>query len=136
MMTNTDLDLRALPQGLRRIVKHLGVEKTIAVLTEQQGQMFYIPEKLSDGHEVVKVFGKPLAQELIEANVGPSYQIPMLHKVLMQIRNQQICQALDAKTSSIQQLVERFKITRQHITSIYSAHQLDAKHETQLDLSL
>ena len=135
-MSESSIDLRALPHGLRRIVKHLGVEQTIAVLTEQQGQMFYIPEKPTDDHEVVKVFGKALVKELINANVGSSYQIPMLHKVLMQIRNQQICEALDTKTCNIQQLVKRFKITRQQVSSIYSAYQDERAHETQLNLSL
>ena len=54
----------------------------------------------------------------------------------MQIRNQQICQALDTKSSNIQQLVKRFKITRQQVSSIYSAYLDERAHETQLNLSL
>ena len=58
-MSDSTIDLRALPHGLRRIVKHLGVEQTIAVLTEQQGQMFYIPEKPTEDHEVQRYLVKP-----------------------------------------------------------------------------
>ncbi|CAI86591.1 Mor transcription activator family protein [Pseudoalteromonas translucida] len=135
-MSSVTIDMRALPYGLRSIVKHLGVEKTIAILTEKQGQMFYIPKQPTADHEVVKIFGMDVVNELLAEYETKHYQMPMLHKVLMQIRNQEICKELDNKTSTIQQLVMRFKITRQQITSIYSAYQDERAHETQLNLSL
>jgi len=135
-MNKPKLDLRALPYGLRKLVEILGVDKTIALLTEHQGQMFYIPRKPSANHEAVKIFGIELVQALVDEYENKHYQMPMLHKVLQQIRNQEICYALDNKTCSIQQLVKRFKITRQQVSSIYSTYQQERVGETQLNLSL
>lgn len=121
-MADLCVDVRALPHGLQCIVKHLGVEKSLVVLAEQQGQMFYIPEKPVATHEVVKVFGSELAGEWSKLYPGASYQIPMASKVMIQLRNQEICKELDAKTSAIQALVKRFGLCRQQITNIYNEH--------------
>jgi hypothetical protein len=121
-MAALSIDIRALPHGLQPIVKHLGVEKALEVLAEHQGQVFYIPDVPTLCNEVVKVFGLALVKEWSEKYPFCSYQIPMASKVLIQIRNQEICAVLDAKTSHIQALVKRFGITRQQITNIYNDH--------------
>lgn len=125
-MAELSVNIRALPHGLQPIVRHLGVEKALALLQEHQGQLFYIPDVPKVTHEVVKVFGMPLVKEWSESHPFCSYQIPMAGKVLIQIRNREICDALDNKTSHIQALVRRFGITRQQITSIYNEHRQNA----------
>ncbi|WP_233997892.1 Mor transcription activator family protein [Pseudoalteromonas sp. T1lg10] len=120
-----DIDTRALPYGLRIIVEKLGAEQAITVLTEHQGQVFYIPPTPKKGDVVVKVFGQELAQLWAQQMGGGTYQVPMLNKVLMQLRNREICSALDKRECSIQELVRRFRITRQQITSIYAEHKQD-----------
>ncbi|NOU50240.1 hypothetical protein HG263_06745 [Pseudoalteromonas sp. JBTF-M23] len=131
MTTEPIIDLRALPAGIREFVKVLGLEKTIAVLTEQQGQMFYIPKHPTPECEFVKVFGLDMCNAL-ERYAEQQYQIPMLHKVLVQIRDQIIVTEV-ANGTTIQQLVKRFKLTRQWITKIlkeqgeYKEHQLEFK---------
>lgn len=122
MNSELSIDIRALPHGLQPIVKHLGLEKAITVLTQQQGQVMYIPEFPNEKHEVVKIFCLELVQEWSKRyGVGP-YQIPMLAKVLIQIRNQEICAALDENRESKLGLTRRFGLTRQHIANIYNDH--------------
>ncbi len=136
-MTERNIDIQILPHGLQPIVTHLGLAKTIAVLTHQQGQVMYIPPFPNKEHEVVKLFGLALVEEwATRYGVGP-YQIPMLAKILIQLRNQEICVALDEKRESKLGLTRRFGLTRQHITTIYNAH-LDNPHldSQQLELGI
>ena len=132
-MSALNIDIRALPHGLQPIVRHLGVELALTVLSEHQGQVFYIPDVPNKKHEVVKIFGLALVQEWSEHYPLCSYQIPMAAKVLIQLRNQEICQVLDDQSSTIQALVKRFCITRQQITNVYNEHKL-AKNQQQLGL--
>ncbi len=132
-MSELSIDVRALPHGLQPIVRHLGLQKAIKLLTVEQGQMFYIPEKPTATHHIVEVFGMELVTEWVERYPPGAYQIPMLGKILCQLRNKDICSALDDRTSSIQQLVKRFGITRQQITNIYNDHKQSDGH-TQLAL--
>jgi Mor family transcriptional regulator len=122
-----EFDLKALPYGVRKIVEVLGVEQAINVLQEYQGQLFFIPEYPKPQHVVVQVFGQALADYWADLMPKQHYQVPMVDKVLMQIRNQRICQELDNKTSTIQQLVRRYHITRQQITNIYREHDANKK---------
>ncbi|OHU85555.1 hypothetical protein BET10_08010 [Pseudoalteromonas amylolytica] len=130
-MTEPQIDLRALPAGIREFVKVMGVERAIAVLTEQQGQMFYIPKHPTPECAFVKAFGLDMCIAL-ERYAEQQYQIPMLHKVLVQVRDQTIVAEV-ANGTTIQELVRRFKITRQWITKIlkeqgeYKEHQLEFK---------
>jgi hypothetical protein len=129
-MTDLHIDLRALPAGIRKFVEVLGAEKAIAVLTEQQGQMFYIPKHPCETNEFCKVFGVEMAKAL-SRYAEQQYQIPMLDKVLMQVRDQEIVAEVAAGTP-IQALVKRFKITRQRITKILHDH--GVYNEKQMDL--
>lgn len=127
-----NFDSRCLPAGLRVFVDVLGVEKAIAVLTEEQGQMFYVPKEFTENCILAEKLGADVAKWLCKNSVSPTYQVPMIDKVLIKIRNDDIVQSVRAGVS-IQDLVRKYKITRQHITTILR----DNKHtETQLTLKL
>ncbi len=117
-----DIDLKLLPYGLRCVFEHMEFEYAMRVLQEYQGQMFFIPEYPNESHVIVKVFGQSLAEHLADKMPKQHWQVPMISKVLKQVRNQRICKALDNHTHSIQQLVKKYKLTRQQITSIYREH--------------
>ncbi|SFC04421.1 hypothetical protein [Pseudoalteromonas denitrificans] len=126
-----ELDLRALPYGLRPIVQHLGVEKAISVLTKEQGQVMYIPEFPNEAHEVVKLFSLSLVKEWSQQYGQGPYQVPMLAKVLIQIRNKEICAALDENRATKLGLTRRFGITRQQIANIYNEHLAETSSQQQ-----
>lgn len=117
-----DIDLKSLPHGLRVVFEHLEFEYAMRVLQEYQGQMFFVPENPNDSHVIVQVFGQKLADHWAERMPKAHWQVPMVSKVLKQVRNQRICRALDNRTHNIQQLVRKYKLTRQQITSIYREH--------------
>ena len=132
------VDLRALPAGIRAFVDVLGVEKAIGVLTEQGGQVFYIPKHPTPNCEFVKVFGMDMCMAL-SRYAEQQYQVPMLNKVLAQVRNQTIVDEV-AKGTTIQELVKRFKITRQWINKIlheYKAYEVsEVYREQQMEFKL
>ncbi len=119
-----DIDLRILPYGVRKVVEVLGLDAALVVLHEQQGQLFFIPEFPDKTHRVVEVFGLELANYWADQMPKQHYQVPMVDKVMQQLRNQQICTELDNKTATKQQLVRRYRLTRQQITNIYREHKL------------
>lgn len=127
-----NFDSRCLPAGLRVFVDVLGVEKAIAVLTEQQGQIFYIPKEFTKDCVISKKLGEGVAEALCSKYPCEQYQVPMVEKVLIKIRNDDIVQSI-RNGVSIQELVRRYKITRQQITSINRENQ---HTETQLTFNL
>ncbi|PCK30431.1 Mor transcription activator family protein [Pseudoalteromonas piscicida] len=131
-MSDLNIDLRALPAGIRQFVKVLGVEKTIQLLSEHQGQMFYIPKAANPESHFVKIFGEEMCLAL--ANYAETqYQVPMLNKVLIQLRDQVIVEEVKNGVT-IQALVKRFGITRQWIMKILNER--NAYKEQQMEFKL
>ncbi|ALU41917.1 Mor transcription activator family protein [Pseudoalteromonas rubra] len=124
-MAELTIDLAVLPHGVRVYVAVLGVQKALKLLQEHQNRMFYIPAEPGPEHEFSKVFGTDLAMRIAQEHGCKSYQVPTAGKVLAQLRNRQIIEAYKAG-AHVNQLVEQFGLTRQHITNLVRQAEPDA----------
>ncbi|MCF2855940.1 hypothetical protein L1286_00525 [Pseudoalteromonas sp. SMS1] len=118
-MAEPELDVSLLPHGLRLFVVTMGLDDAVKALSEEQGNLFFIPDKPTPNHEFCKRFSVDMARALSN-HAGSTYQIPKLDKILIQLRNIKIRQEFK-KGVSVQNLVRRYKLTRQMINLIVTS---------------
>ncbi|MEC8325882.1 MAG: hypothetical protein VX100_07280 [Pseudomonadota bacterium] len=125
------VDIKALPHSVQPLVKHLGIEKAVELLEENQGQIFYIPKTITKDAKICKVFGVKVVKEWFMLYRQAEFQIPMACKILKQLRDNKICSLIEEDNMPRHELVRQFKITRQQINTIYN-HYLAKKSQQTL----
>ncbi|ESP93676.1 Mor transcription activator family protein [Pseudoalteromonas luteoviolacea] len=112
-------DASLLPHGLRLFVKVMGLDDAVNASSEEQGNLFFIPDKPTPNHEFCKRFSVDMARALYN-HAGSTYQIPKLDKIMIQLRNIKLREDFK-QGASVQDLVRRYKLTRQMINIIVTS---------------
>ncbi|MCG7550073.1 Mor transcription activator family protein [Pseudoalteromonas sp. Of7M-16] len=112
-------DASLLPHGLQLFLEVMGLDDAVNALSEEQGNLFFIPDKPTPNHEFCKRFSDDMARALYN-HAGSTYQIPKLDKIMIQLRNIKLREDFK-QGASVQDLVRRYKLTRQMINLIVTS---------------
>ncbi|MDK2593541.1 hypothetical protein [Pseudoalteromonas obscura] len=74
-MAEHDLDAFLLPHG-----EIMGLDDAVKALSEEQGNLFFIPDKPTPNHEFCKRFSVDIERALSH-HAGSTYQTPKLDKI-------------------------------------------------------
>jgi Mor family transcriptional regulator len=86
----------ALPQQLREMAQAVGISAVMTLVRWRGGVQFYVPQKVSAEHELVRKLGKRAAEWLVK-NLGGDYLlVPRAVAMLRAQRDAEIVKRLNA----------------------------------------
>lgn len=127
------VNVDALPNTMRNMIKLIGLESTVELVSVYGGTQLRIPNKATKAVVLTAVLDAEKIAKLVEGIGGKRLDVPKLDKVLIQIRNATICK--DVATLSISEIAKKHDLTRKTIFTILNSNR-HAVEEMQDDLFL
>ncbi|WP_431511650.1 hypothetical protein [Variovorax sp. DAIF25] len=126
------VNLEALPPALRELVRVLGMDDALVLVSAMGGGRISVPHKAREGNELALLLGAVAFDKLVKEYGGESLLLPKVDSYLRELRHEQVRRA-KAQGLDVDEIAERTGYTRRHVFNILGGY-ADSRDAFTMDL--